>query len=120
RDDVIIAAFEIAGDGHSEARRYRGGGMTGAEGVVFALKALGETGEPAARAQRAYAVAATGQNLVWIGLMSNVPDNSVARRVEHIMQCNRELDHPESGPQMSTCHRNGFDGFPPQFISQPM
>ena len=87
--------------------------MTGAEGVVFALEALGETGEPAARAQRAYAVAAAGQNLVWIGLMSNVPDQSVARRVEHIMQSDRELDHPESGPQMPTCHGNRFDGLPP-------
>ena len=49
--------------------------MTRAESVIFAFRAFGEAGKTAARAQGANAVATTGQNLVRIGLMSDVPDD---------------------------------------------
>jgi hypothetical protein len=49
----------------------------GAERVVFALRALGEAGQAAALAQRADAVAPSGQNLVRIGLVADVPDQPV-------------------------------------------
>jgi len=90
--------------------------MTGAKGVIFAFVALGEAREPAARAQRAYAVATTRQNLVWIGLVPNVPDDAVARRVEHVMQSDRQFDHAKSGSEMPARHGNGVDGLPPQFL----
>ena len=51
--------------------------MAGAEGIVLALVALGEAGEAAALAQRANAVAPPGQELVWIGLVADVPDEAV-------------------------------------------
>ncbi len=78
-DDVVGAAGEIARHRHAEAGRDRGGGMRGAERVVFALGALGEAGEAAALAQGADAVAAAGQDLVRIGLVADVPDQPVAR-----------------------------------------
>ena len=56
--------------------------MRGAEGVVFALGALGEAGEPAALTQGADAVAPAGQDLVGIGLVADVPDQPVGRGVE--------------------------------------
>jgi hypothetical protein len=56
--------------------------MRGAERVVFALAALGEAGQAAALAQRADAVAPAGQDLVRIGLVADVPDQPVARRIE--------------------------------------
>ncbi len=59
--------------------------MRRAERVVFALGALGETGEPTAGAQRADAVAPAGQNLVRIALVPHVPDQPVLGRIEHIM-----------------------------------
>ena len=51
--------------------------MRGAERVVFALRALGETGEAAALSQGADAVAPAGQDLVRIGLVTDVPDQAV-------------------------------------------
>ena len=42
-DDVVRFLPEIARNGHSEARRDRSRGVSGAERVVFALGALGET-----------------------------------------------------------------------------
>ena len=53
--------------------------MRRAERVVFALRAPGEAGQPAALAQRADAVAPAGEDLVRIGLVADVPDQPVAR-----------------------------------------
>ena len=60
--------------------------MTNAKGVVFALGALGKTGDAAVRAQLGHACAASGEDLVGIGLMAYVPDQTVIRRIENVMQ----------------------------------
>src|SRR5262249_29553295 len=67
-------------------RRNRGGGVRGAESVVLALDPLGEAREPPTLAQGANAVATTGEDLVRIGLMADVPNQSVAWRVENPVQ----------------------------------
>ena len=90
--------------------------MRGAERVVFALGALGEAGQAAALAQRADAVAASGQNLVRIGLMADVPDQPVARRVEHVVQRDGELDHAEAGAEMAAGDGDRIDRFLAQFV----
>ena len=99
-DDVVLPAVEVARHRHAEAGRDRGRGMRRAERIVFALGALGETGQPAALAQRADAVAAAGQDLVRIGLVADIPDQPVVRRVEDVMQRDRQLDHAETGAEM--------------------
>ena len=83
--------------------------MRRAERVVFALGALGEARQAAALAQRADAVAPAGQDLVRIGLVADVPDQPVARRVEHVMQRHGQLDHAETGAQMAAGHRDRVD-----------
>ena len=71
--------------------------MRGAEAVVFAFRALGEAGQAAALTQRPDAVAPPGQDLVRIGLMADVPDQPVVRRVEHVVQRDRQLDDAKAG-----------------------
>ncbi len=78
--------------------------MAGAEGIVFALRTLGESGQPAALAQGADAGAAPGENFVRIGLMSDVPDDPVIGCVEHPMQRHRKLDHTEASAEMAASH----------------
>ena len=90
--------------------------MRGAERIVFALGALGETGKAAALAQRADAVAAAGEDLVRIGLMADVPDQPVGRRIENIMQRDRELDHAEAGAEMAAGDGDSVDGLAAQFV----
>ena len=90
--------------------------MRGAERIVIALAALGEAGEAAACAQRADAVAASGQDLVRVGLMANVPDQAVARGVEGVMDGGGQFDHAEAGAEMAAGHRDGIDGFLAQFV----
>ena len=90
--------------------------MRGAERVVFALGALGEAGQAAARAQGADAVAAAGQDLVRIGLVADVPDQPVAGRIEHVVQRNRQLDHAKAGAEMAAGHRDGIDRLLAQLV----
>src|ERR1700747_1289742 len=91
--------------------------MRGAERVVLAFCALGESGKSAALAQRTDAVAPAGEDLVRIGLMADVPDQPVARRVEHVMQGYSQFDHPKTGAEMAAGHRNSIDRLLAELIS---
>ena len=118
-DDVVLLALQVARDRHAETGGNRGRGMRGAERVVFALGALGEAGEAVALAQRADAVAASGQDLVRIGLMADVPNQPVVRRIENIMQRDGELDHAEAGAEMAAGRRDSVDGLSRAVRRQP-
>ena len=90
--------------------------MGGAERIVVALGALGETGQSAAGAQGADAVAAAGEDLVRIGLVADVPDQAVARGVEDVVECGSQFDDAEAGAEMAAGDGDGVDGFHPQFV----
>ncbi len=92
--------------------------MRRTERVVFAFGPLGEAGKPAAHPQRANAVAPAGQDLVRIGLVTDVPDQAVVRRVEHVVQGNGELDHPQAGAEMAAGDRDRVDGLLAQLVRQ--
>ena len=92
--------------------------MRSAERVVFAFGALGEAGQPALLAQRADAVAPAGQDLVRIGLVADVPDQTVVRRVEDIVQRDRQLDHAEPGAEMAAGVGHGVDQLGAQLVRQ--
>src|SRR5262245_4523327 len=92
--------------------------MRGAERVVLALGALGESREAAALAQGANAVAPAGEDLVRIGLVADVPDQPVARCIEHVVQGDGELDYTQPGAQMAARYRDRVDGLLAQFIRE--
>ena len=92
-DAHAIVALQLAGDRHAERSGDRSAGVRGTEGVVLRLIALREALEmPPNSTQRVHLVAAAGQDLVRVGLMADVPDNPVTRRVEHVVQRNGQLD----------------------------
>ena len=92
--------------------------MRGAERIVFALGAAGEAGQAAFLAQRADAVAAAGQDLVRIGLVADIPDQPVIRRVEDIVQRHRQFDHAKAGAEMPAGVRDGVDQLGAKLRSQ--
>ncbi len=65
---------------------------------------------PSALAQRLHAVAPSGQDLVRIGLMADIPDDAVLRRVEDIMQGDGQFDHAEAGAEMAAGDGYGVNG----------
>jgi hypothetical protein len=95
--------------------RDRGRGMGGAEGVVFAFGAPGESRQAMLAAQGADAIAAAGQDLVRIGLVADVPDQPVGGRVEDIVQGHRQLDDAQSRSEMAAGLRDDVDEFGAQF-----
>ena len=116
RHHVAGRLAEVARHGEAEARRDRGRGMRRAEGVVGALAALGEAGQPAALPQRADAAAAPGDDLVRIALVADVPDQLVVGRVEDRVDRHGQLDHPEARAEMPAGLRHHRDQLLAQFV----
>ena len=115
-DDIAVFLFEIARHGEAERGGNRCGGVRGTERIVFALRTLGETGQAAALAQRADTVAAPGQDLVRIALVPDIPDDLVVRRLEHMMQRRGQLDHAQTGTEMSAGDRHRVDRLGTQLV----
>ncbi|GJD98052.1 hypothetical protein OCOJLMKI_5291 [Methylobacterium iners] len=104
-----LGRVEVASDRHAEARRDRGGGVGRAEGIVGALGALGEARQAAALAQRPDAVAASGEDLVGVGLVADVPDQAVVGGVEHVVQRHRQLDDAQARAEVPARDRDRLD-----------
>ena len=102
RDDPVPPALEIAGDGEPERGRNGGRGVRGAEGVVLALRPLGEAGQPASLAEGADPRAPAGQDLVRIALMADIPDQDVFGGIEQVVKGYGELDHSDPGPEVAS------------------
>jgi hypothetical protein len=79
---------------------------------------LGEAGEPAGLAQGADALAPAGQDLVRIGLVADIPDQPVARRVEDVMQRDRELDHAQPRAEMAAGDGDRVDRLGPELVGE--
>ena len=90
--------------------------MRCAERVVLALGTLGETGKAIPHTQGADAVAPSGQNLVRVGLMADVPDDAVARRVEQVVQRDSQLDDAEPCPEVAAGDRDRVDRLLAQLV----
>ena len=116
RDNMIASVRQVARDRHAEAGGDRRRGMGRAERIVFAFRALGETGEAAALTQSSDPVAPSGQDLVRIGLMADVPDDAIGRRIEHVVERHSQLDHAETGAEMPARHRHRADCLGAQFV----
>jgi hypothetical protein len=101
-----LLALELGADRHAERGRDRGRAVRGAEGVVFALVAAREAADAAELAQRPHLVAPAGEDLVRVGLVTDVPDQAVVRRVEDVVQRDRELDGAEVGRQVAAGARD--------------
>ena len=102
----------------TQRRRDRGGRMRRAERIIFAFAAPGEPAQPAALPQRAHLPAPPGQNLVRIGLMPDIPDQPIMRRIEHMVQRHGQFDYPQPGAEMAAGLPHRADHFGAHFVGQ--
>src|SRR5215472_7555134 len=86
------------------------------ERVIGALGAFGEARQASALTQGANAAAPPGQDLVRVGLVTDVPNQPVMRGIEHIMERHGELHHPETGTEVPAGDRHRTDGLAPQLV----
>ncbi len=82
-EDLLIAAGEVARQRHPERGRHRRAGVTGAERIVRRLAAHRKARQAAALANGAESLAPSGEHLVHVRLMADVPHEPVGRKVEH-------------------------------------
>jgi hypothetical protein len=101
RDDLAVGA-DAASHRLLEPDRVadRGRGVAGAHDVVLGLGDRAERREAAVLADRREPVPAAGEDLVRVGLVADVPENLVARRLHQAVQRDRELAGPEVGAEV--------------------
>jgi hypothetical protein len=100
-DDLAVGATALThglleADGVGDRRR----GVARAHDVVDGLGDRAEGGEPAVRADGVELVAATGEDLVRVGLVADVPQHLVARRVDQRVDRRGDLAGAEVGPEV--------------------
>jgi hypothetical protein len=115
---VAIAA-KLTGQGKAKRGGYTCRRMRGTERVVGGLGALGETRQAVLLPDRQHLVAATGQDLVGVALVADVPDQLVAGGVEGRVDRDGHLHHAEARAEMAAGLADGPDGLGPQFMGQP-
>lgn len=74
--------------------------MTDAKGIVRAFVAGREGRQTILFADGGHAITTPGQDLVRIGLMADVPNQFVVRRVEDVMKGDGQVDRAESRREM--------------------
>src|SRR5690606_15576681 len=92
--------------------------MRRAKRIVRGLAAPRKTADAAMLAQARHAFASAGQDLVRIALVANVPDDPVARRIEYIVERDREFDRAEIRRQVAAGAGDRIDDEATQFIRQ--
>ncbi len=75
--------------------------MRGAERVIGALSAAGKTGKPPWLTEAADAVPTPCQDFMRIGLMADIPDDLIIRRIENRMHGDGQFHDAKRGPQMT-------------------
>ena len=90
--------------------------MAHAERVVFALLALRERRHAILLLDRVDGVAATGQDLVRIALVADVPDDAVVGGVVEIVQQGGQFDHAQASPEMASRLAHRLDQVAAQLI----
>jgi hypothetical protein len=87
----------------------RGPGVACTEVVVGRFLAPQELRDAALGADAGEAVAASGEQLVGVALVTDVEDEPVARRVEHVVQRGDELHGAEARGQVAARARDALD-----------
>ena len=96
---LAVAAAHGLLDADAVADRRRG--VARAHDVVLGLVDRAERGEAAVLADGAELVAAAGEDLVRVGLVADVPEDLVPRRVEQRVQGDRDLAGAEVGAEVA-------------------
>ncbi len=95
-------AHLLRGYRHAEGSGDRGAGVTCTKSVIFTFRTSRKAGDTTALAQAGHRFASSGQYLVRVSLMADIPYQAVVRRIEHIMQGDAEFDYTQVGSQVST------------------
>ena len=86
------------------------------KGIKGTLGAFGKARETVLHPQGANTVTTSGQDLVRVALMRDVPDHLVFRRIKNRMKRHCQFHNAKASPQMSTGDGDGRDSLLPQLM----
>ena len=101
-----LAAHLFGGHGHAKCSRNAGRRVRGTKGVVNTFFAAWKSAQATQLAHAGHLVVASRQHFVGIGLMADIPDQSIFWRVKNIMQGDGELNRSQVGAKVSSRLRN--------------
>ena len=98
---ATVGARQLGRDGHAESGADGGTRMAHAEGVIDTLLALRKRREALGLADRAQTLLAASQNLMWVGLMADIPHDTILGGVVQVVQGDSEFDGTETGGKVA-------------------
>ena len=114
---AVQFAFQLAGNGHAERPADGGAAVAHAEGVVLAFAALGEAAEAFVEPIGVEQFTPSGEDLVPVGLVPNVPNELVVGRIEDVMQRHGELHHTKAGAEVAALYAHHIDDEIAEFLA---
>ena len=78
--------------------------MSGSKGVVFTLRGDGEASQPSPSTQRVEVTTTSCEDLVYVGLVPDVPNDAVFGSIKDIMHRHGDLYGTEVGTEMPWYH----------------
>ena len=85
---------------HTQGSGNTGGRVPRAEGVILGFRAFRKAGNPIQLTQMSHLLTSSGDDFVTVTLMTDIPDDFVIRRVEHMVQRDGQLNRTQIGRQM--------------------
>ena len=117
-DGTTLLVLFACGNRNTNAGGNRRRGVADAQHVILALAAPWERMQATFLTDGANFIAATGQNFVWIGLVTDVPDKLVERRVIDIVQRHGELHRAKPGGEVSAGTAHAVEQVTTQLVTQ--
>ncbi|CAB4833398.1 unannotated protein [freshwater metagenome] len=107
-DVAVRIGPEVAADGEAVGVAQRCRGVAVLNDIVRAFLAVRVARQAAGLTQGLERSLAAGDDLVHVRLVPGVPQHRIGGRLEHTVQGERELDHPEVAAQVAGVLRDGM------------
>ena len=117
RNHVVLLALEAHSLGHTQRCRDRHRRVTAHESVETALAAARETAQTSQLTIGGEGVAALGDDLMGVGLVSNVPNQLIIRRIENVVDCRCQLHRTQTRTEMTGIYGALLDDVASQFVA---
>jgi hypothetical protein len=92
--------------------------MTNAERVILAFFHSGEARQATIQPIRVKLVSPSGENLMAIRLVPDVPHKLVVWGIEYVVKCDGEFDYSQTGAKMASIDRNIIDNELAKFFAK--
>ena len=103
-NDTPILILESSCYSHAQCCRYGVGSMPRRKGVVLTLRGDGEASQPAPGTQRVEVTTTSCEDLVYVGLVPDVPDDAVFGGIKDVVHRHGDLYGTEVGAEMPRDH----------------